>query len=216
MTPVFERSVLFLLKKLDLLSLVSLKRTGPLTEDGWFRSFRENACVDADGKPLPWMAYPAIEFLKGRIRRDMSVFEFGCGEGTLWWADRVREVVSVEHDKDWYERIAAKAPPNAELFHVVLEYEGAYSRKIADYTDRFDVVVIDGRDRVNCAKNCVGALRSDGVVIWDNSDREEYEAGYAHLYDHGFRKIGFTGFCPIVNLKTETGVFYRDANCLSI
>jgi hypothetical protein len=208
--------IAFLLKKLDLYSLCSLKRIGPLREDGWFRSFREEACVDADGNPLPWMTYPAIEFLGKRIRREMSVFEFGCGESTLWWASRVNEVVSVEHDKDWHGKIARRAPGNVSLFHIELAYGGAYSRKIMEYKERFDIVIIDGRDRVHCAMNSLKALKPDGIIVWDNSDRKEYEAGYAFLMEHGFRKIEFTGFTPMINMKSETGVFYREENCLGI
>ena len=211
-----NNSLLFLLNKLDLLSLYSLRKIGPLIEDGWFRSFRENRCVDAYGNSLPWMTYPAIDFLKKRIGKEMSVFEYGCGESTLWWSKMAKEVISVEHDKVWWENIAERIPENVNIFQIDLEYGGSYSSKISDYRDRFDIIVIDGRDRVNCARNCLGALKNDGVIIWDNSDREEYEPGYIFLYDNGFRKIAFAGFSPIVNIKSETGVFYREKNCLKI
>lgn len=213
---VINSSASFILKKMDLLSLFTLRKVGPLKEDGWFRSFRENRCVDADGNPLPWMTYPAIDFLKSRIGKEMSIFEYGCGESTLWWSKRVKEVISVEHDRVWYGNIAAKIPENVNLLQIDLEYGGRYSSIISDYRDCFDIIVIDGRDRVNCARNCLGALKKDGVIIWDNSDREEYNPGYIYLYDNGFRKIGFAGFCPIVNIKSETGVFYREKNCLMI
>lgn len=213
---IFKMPIESLLKKLDLLSLYSLKRIGPLKEDGWFRSYREGICVDSKGNPLPWMTYPAIEFLKKRIRRDMTVFEFGCGNSTLWWASRVKEVISVEHDKDWYEKISKKVPRNATLFHIDLEYGGAYSKKIKEYKDKFDIVVIDGRDRVNCVLNSCDALKADGVIIFDNSDRADYENAYRFLFDHGFRKIEFVGYAPVENIRAETGVFFRRINCIGI
>ena len=206
----------YLLKKLDLYSLFSLTRTGPLKEDGWFRSFREEACVDADGNPLPWMTYPAVEFLIKRIHAEMSVFEYGCGESTLWWSSRVKEVISVEHNKDWYEKIARRTPKNVNLLHIELEYGGAYSKKLMEYREKFDIVMIDGRDRVNCVVNSLEALKPCGVIVFDNSDRKEYEEGYRFLYEHGFRKIEFVGFAPIVNVKSETGIFFRTNNCLGI
>ncbi len=213
---IFEKPILFILKKLDLLSLYSLKRIGPLKEDGWFRSYKEDTCVDAEGNPLPWMTYPSIEFLKKRIRKDMVVFEYGCGESTLWWASRVKEVVSVEHDKDWFEKVSYKIPGNVKIFHIGLEDGGSYSRKIMEYRDKFDVVIIDGRDRVHCAMNSLEALKSDGIIIWDNSDREEYEEGYKFLISNEFKKIEFIGLVPIVNYKSETGIFYREKNCICI
>lgn len=162
------------------------------------------------------MTYPAIDFLKNRIGKGMSIFEYGCGESTLWWSTRVKEVISVEHDKVWYKNIAEKISENVNLLQIDLEYGGSYSGKISEYRDCFDIIVIDGRDRVNCARNCLGALKADGVIVFDNSDREEYKPGYNYLFDNGFRKIGFSGFSPMINIKSETGVFYREKNCLRI
>jgi len=208
--------VSYLMEKLDILSLYSLAKTGPLKEDGWFRSFHEKSSVDADGNPIPWLTYPAIEFLKRRIHPDMSLFEFGCGASTLWWAKRVKEVVSVEHVETWYNQITKRVPENVKLFHIPLDSNGAYSRKIKEFNNRFDIVVLDGHDRINCARNSLTALKEDGIFIWDNSDRNEYESGYNFLYKHGFRKIEFVGLVPIINFKSETAVFYRPKNCLGI
>lgn len=213
---IFQKAIILLLKKLDLYSLYSLKKIGPLKDDGWFRSFREEACVDADGNSLPWLTYPAIEFLKTRIQKEMSVFEYGAGESTLWWASRVKEIVSIEHNKEWHEKIARRIPENVSLMHIELDCGGAYSRKISEFNDRFDIVVIDGRDRVNCALNSLGALKPGGVIVFDNSDRIEYETAYRFLAQNGFRKIEFVGLSPIVNLKAETGIFFRTKNCLGI
>jgi hypothetical protein len=64
--------------------------------------------------------------------------------------------------------------------------------------------------------NSLEALKSDGIIIWDNSDREEYEDGYRFLFRNGFKKIAFVGLTPVVNVKSETGIFYREKNCLFI
>jgi len=208
--------VLYLMEKINILSLYSLAKTGPLKEDGWFRSFQEKSSVDADGNPVPWFTYPAIEFLKRRIHPDMSLFEYGCGSSTLWWSKRVNEIISVEHIEDWYNQIVTIIPGNVKLHHIELENDSAYSNKIKEYQNRFDIVVLDGSDRINCAINSLTALKEDGVLIWDNSDREEYESGYSFLYKNGFRKIEFVGLVPINNFKSETGIFYRSKNCLGI
>lgn len=54
---------------------------------------------------MPWMSFPAVDFLKKIIRPDMHVFEYGSGGSTLFWASRVQRVISVEHDRDWFERM---------------------------------------------------------------------------------------------------------------
>lgn len=208
--------IIALLKKLDLYSLYSLREYGPIKEDGWFRSFNEQASIDAEGNPLPWITYPAIDFLKNRITKEMSVFEYGSGGSTLWWASRVKNVVAVEHDMQWYEKVLNALPANVEIQYVKLEYGSAYCKTVAGYQGKFDIVVVDGRDRVNCVKNCLAALKSGGVVILDNSERHEYKEGKEYLLQHGFKSIEFSGMCPIVNLKSETSIFYRDNNILNI
>jgi precorrin-6B methylase 2 len=213
---IFTLPMISLLKKLDLYSSYSLRTSGPLKDDGWFRSFKEESSEDAAGNPIPWLTYPAIEFIQRRINKEMSVFEYGCGGSTLWWASRVKEVISIEHDKDWYQRILPTIPNNVMLEYVELEYGGKYSQQIFKYKCRFDIVVIDGRDRVNCGLNAINALKPGGVIVWDNSDQEEYEQGYQFLLNNGFKKIEFVGLAPIVNWKAETGIFYRQDNCLGL
>lgn len=208
--------IIYILKVLDIYWAISLRWSGPLKEDGWFRSFREGASIDLDGQPLPWMTYPAIEFLKRRVGKEMTVFEYGCGSGTLWWSSKVKEIVSVEHDKDWYQKILAVKPPNVTIYQIDLEPDGEYSKKITEFEDRFDIIIIDGRHRVNCARNSLKALKSDGVIIWDNSDRREYQEGYDFLLMNGFKKIEFVGMCPVENIKTETAIFYKNSNSLGI
>jgi precorrin-6B methylase 2 len=204
------------LEALGLYAGYTLTARGPLREDGWIRSLAEGVPVDVEGRPLPWINYPAIEFLARRARPDMSVFEYGCGHSTLWWAARVREVVACDHDRDWLERIRPRAPRNVTLRHVPLEYGGEYCRTAAADPGRYDIVVIDGRDRVNCARHAVTALKPGGVIVWDNTDREEYRPGIEALAAAGFRRIEFTGMPPGLNEKLETSVFYRDGNVLGL
>lgn len=205
-----------LLHLLDLHSLYSLRRGGLLLEDGWFRSYREQAPVDAAGAPLPWITYPAIEFIRRRVKPEMSVFEYGSGGSTTWWANQVSTVVSVEHDRPWFEKLQRNPHPRVKAYQIDLIYGGAYSRKILEFENCFDVVVIDGRDRVNCLKNCLTALRPTGVVVLDNSDRPEYAEGVNFLLANGFRKIEFVGLFPMTTHKGETAIFYRDKNVLGV
>jgi hypothetical protein len=78
------------------------------------------------------------------------------------------------------------------------------------------VILIDGRDRVNCARHCIACLASSGLIIWDNSDRDYYQEGYDYLRENGFRRIEFVGLPSIVNERGQTSIFYRDDNCFGI
>ncbi len=105
-----KRAVHFILKKLGLLSLYSLRRSGYLFDKGWFQSFRAKASVDRSGRPIPWMTYAFLDFLEPRLRGDFDVFEFGSGNSTHWWAARVRAVSSCEHDAEWFARVSEGVP----------------------------------------------------------------------------------------------------------
>lgn len=204
------------LKKFDFYSVYSLKHSGPLFEDGWFRSNREKSSVDANGEPIPWITYPALDFIRKRITANLTVFEYGSGGSTTWWANRVKNVISVEHDHEWYEKIKLIQRNNVKLRHINLIYGGEYSKSIREYGVHFDIVVVDGRDRVSCIKHCVDFLKPNGIIILDNSDRTEYADGITFLQGKGFRRIEFVGFCPIVNFKSETSIFYRSNNVFGI
>jgi hypothetical protein len=187
-----------------------------LEEIGWFRSSAIHMPVDAYGKSLPWYTYAAICFLENRLRQEMMVFEYGTGNSTLWWAERVASVITVEHDVTWYEYMKKLIPGNVEFKYCKLIDGEEYCHLVSKYDKQFSIVVIDGRDRVSCARNCLGALRDDGVIVWDNSDREEYSVGHQHLMDSGFRRLDFHGYGPINTHGWSTSIFYRKDNCLHI
>ena len=187
-----------------------------LRDLGWQRSIAIGAPVDRDGSALPWFTYASIFFLSKRIKPEMVVFEYGSGGSTIWWSRRLRRVVACEHDLAWLNSVKAKAPANVELLHRELTPEGAYAGAILGYARQFDIIVIDGRQRAQCAINSLGALKEDGVLIWDNSDRPRYREGIALLVGHGFKRLDFAGDGPINAFRSCTSIFYRNENCLGI
>lgn len=216
MKTFIRRILLAILARLDLISLYMLRTGSALSEDGWFRSFKEKASVDIHGAPIPWFTYPAFDFIRKRLSANMSVFEYGCGAGTLWWSTRVKDVVACEHDLEWYKKIAAESPVNVTIHRVDLVYGGEYSKVVTRYKSRFDIIVIDGRDRVNCAINCLSSLTAMGVIIFDDSDRKQYQDAYNFLVARGFKRIEFIGMGPGLIMKFETSIFYRAHNIFGI
>src|SRR5687767_14656423 len=97
------------------------------TENGWLESARTRRPITSDGKPIPWICYSAIDFLSSRVRRDWRVCEFGSGNSTLWWAERVASVVSVEHDRAWSAIVSPQLPASVEYI-LANEHDGSYER----------------------------------------------------------------------------------------
>jgi hypothetical protein len=93
---------------------------------------------------------------------------------------------------------------------------GEYQNEILNYNKVFDIIIIDGRERVQCSMNSLNALKENGVIIWDNSDRLKYAKGYNFLLSNGFKRIDFSGLGPINPHAWCTSIFYRVGNCLDI
>jgi Methyltransferase domain len=187
-----------------------------LRESGWIESRLTRSSVDADAQPIPWYRYTAIDFLQERACADQRIFEFGSGNSTLWWARRAKSVTAVEHDPGWAAKVREGIPENATLLEVPLEPDGEYCRTPQRTESLYEIIVIDGRDRVNCALQCLGSLTDDGVIVWDDSQRRRYRRGLDFLAEHGFRRLRFTGLGPIAPNNGETSVLYRPSNCFDI
>ena len=97
-----------------------------LHDVGWFKSVENNKPIDLLGNSIPWIAYPALEFIQARIKPGINIFEYGSGHSTIYWAKKGANVVSVEHDKLWYEKVKREmsAYENAKVYYHELVYGG--------------------------------------------------------------------------------------------
>lgn len=206
---------LFLKPKL-LRTLLFSSDNGYLVDTGWVNSFLKNEPVNKFGEPIPWLTYPAVKFISERLNPELTIFEYGSGNSTLFYSKHVKKVVSVEHNRFWYDRIKPRLPKNSEIRLVDIDYNGRYCKSITETGQKFNVVIIDAEDRINCIKNCLDNLTEDGVIILDDSEREEYLEGINFLLQKGFKKIDFSGISGgYMNHKTTT-IFYKNINCFNI
>lgn len=199
----------------NLLGLYFLKNNF-LKNKGWMESRYLFQPMNKKKKPIPWFTYSSIHFLNQKINNSMSVFEFGSGNSTIWFASKVKEVVSIEHDSKYFSEVKNKLLSFSNVDYRLAKLGKDYHQQVLNFNNKFDIIIIDGRERVQCAINCIQALKEDGVIIWDNSDRIEYIEGYDFLKDQGFKKIDFIGLGPISHSESQTTLFYRTENCFSI
>ncbi len=197
-------------------TMLSFSEKGYLDELGWFEAYDRKVPVDQDNNPIPWVTYSFIDFIKERLKKEHSVFEFGSGNSTYFYAKYAGTVVSVEHDKEWFDKIQGTKPENAELMFCELVPDGDYCRLPQKLEKTFDIIVVDGRDRVNCCRQAVKAVSETGVIVLDDSERESYKEGISFLKSRGFKELAFTGISPGLFYRKATSVFYRPENCLGI
>jgi len=191
-------------------------RKSYLHTTGWLKSLESGKPVDESGEPVPWMNYAVVSLLNLRLPRDGVMFEFGSGASTAYWSRRVARVHSVEYDQDWYERVRQNLPPNATLHYCAQDRDGAYCRSIAVPGVQFDIVLVDGRDRVNCVRESLAHLTPRGVVVLDDSSRERYQEAFAAMRQAGFSALPIAGLKPGGLGTDESTIFYRASNCLAL
>ena len=55
----------------------------------------------------PWITFAAQEWMASILSAEMRIFEYGSGGSTLYFATRVKQVISIEHDPAWHARVQA-------------------------------------------------------------------------------------------------------------
>lgn len=211
------KTIVKLLSEPKVLSaLLSQRDFGYLNEIGWFDSFKLKQSIDKNGKPIPWFSYPFIDFLTFRLTKDLYLFEFGSGNSTLFFADKVKTVISIEHNGEWYQKVNKTRPANVKLIFTKTDLSVDYLEYLSKLKEEIDIIIIDGLHRIECLKLSVEKLSERGVIILDDSERSEYKEGIEFVLQKGFRKIDFWGIAPTVLFKKCTTAFYKTNNCLKI
>ena len=178
---------------------------------GHFQSAKHGMSVDKNGQPIPWFSYPAIEYLNQLNLSDKTVFEYGSGNSSLYWAKVARQVISLEDNEKWYQIIKKSQPENLNLKLIVNPEE--FISEIKKY-DKFDIIIIDSEKietRFGAADIAPNYLKEGGFIILDNADW--YHDAAQLLREQKLIEVDFTGFAPIIGYTTTTSFFFhRDFN----
>ena len=168
------------------------------------------SCLDREGRPIPWYTYPAIEYLASLDLSGMKVLEYGSGNSSLWWAERCKELVSVENDRAWYENIKNSAPVEKPFSYLFETSEQPYVRQPC--LEGADIVIVDGVYRPRCIDWFIesekNAKTRAALLIFDNSDW--YPKTVARLRKAlNWIEVDFHGFGPINAYTWTTSIFFR-------
>jgi hypothetical protein len=175
---------------------------------GQWMSIKSSMAVDAQGNPIPWYTYSAIEYLNSFDFTAFNVFEFGSGNSSLYWSSRAKSVVSVEDNLDWFNIVKIKSKVNHALIYRADESD--YVNALAEQGRKFDIIVIDGNHRLKCTTEAINMIDPDGIILLDNSDRLiEKECGNL-LRVNGFIQMDFSGFGPINGYCWTTSIFLKN------
>ncbi len=153
----------------------------------------------------PWTSQASIRIFKKILNKDMIGLEYGSGNSTIFFSKYLKKVVSIEHDSAWFEIVKSKLTTHSiqnveyyfipkkdqtlnfhysffqdynlknDEFEIRKEYHDYFSEVLKYPDEYFDFIIIDGRARVECCLNSIPKLRTGGIFVLDNSDRERYK-----------------------------------------
>lgn len=172
--------------------------------------------VKVDKEVRPLMPDSFIDWLEPRLTKQMRVFEWGSGNGSLWLSRRVGFLVSVEHHIHFNRAMRPILPPNSRLIYIPLSSLDQYPKFIRHFHRKLDIIIVDGMERDKCIHEAVNHLAEGGCIILDNSDSEAFE-GQRWLTSQGFSSITLRGkYRWTEDVPHDTTVFFKDGNCLGI
>lgn len=181
---------------------------------GWLNSFHQKQSLDENNQPVFWYSHSAIHFLKSRLQKHFSVFEYGSGNSTLCYAKYCARVVAIESDENWFEKMQSKIPQNVTL--ILQKNLVKFPEEIKNFADKFDIICIDSKERIRCLKACLNNISSNGIIIFDDMERGIYDIHLDFLKIEGFKRLDFFGSSPINTTAKITSIFYRYDNVLGL
>lgn len=195
-----------------------LVKTGLLAEWGLPQD-KKDFFVDENGEVNPWLAMSVIEMLKEKVTKEHRVFEWGAGNSTLFWSQKVKSVTSVELDEAWCDAVRERVGDNAVIKYINYNDNPlGFSKAILEEETLFDIILIDGLyDRDLCAEAAVERIKENGIIIVDNTDVEEYKGAVRFLEKQGFYHLKLTGLIyGWAGHNGTTSLFYKKENFMKI
>jgi predicted O-methyltransferase YrrM len=140
---------------------------------------------------MPYMNESEIVHLMKYIDRETSLLEIGGGGSTIFLSKFVKRLVTVEHNKqyatelfkilgtirdNWTLHIAEPNFPQQHPFQPAQPGQfDRYINHIRSLDEVFDVILVDGRDRVRSVEASLSKLKIDGyMIIHDFWNRPKY------------------------------------------
>ena len=175
---------------------------------GWLKSWWYNKPIDNEKQPLPWITYPAIDFIKQFDFEHSRIFEWGSGNSTMWWSKRCKEIVSVESNANWYNLMKDKLPGNVKYLTCSIDLKEEMNLFL-DSEGMYDVIVVDhnGTFRRECCRIAPQKLNEGGLILLDNSDQCLFAT--EELRKSGFQQIDFAGIAPSCSYAQTTSIFFK-------
>ena len=143
----------------------------------------------------PWMLSKETIIIEEILKKKKPkmCLEWGSGGSTLHFSRYLENgvsFISIEHNKQWFDRIRQRVIENnkIKLYHAPPKkspwIDDHHLGSLSDFRDyvefpkkfnqKFDFILVDGRARKACMILAINLLKTDGVVILHDANREYY------------------------------------------
>jgi len=114
---------------------------------------------------FPYYTHEFLDILQTWDITEWKVFEYGGGDSSLWWRDKVKQCISVDTNEKWANDRQLILEQNKEKF---INYP---INNINETNELFDCIIIDGEPldwRDLCTNVALQCIKPGGVLIIDN------------------------------------------------
>ncbi|WP_108879563.1 class I SAM-dependent methyltransferase [Anderseniella sp. Alg231-50] len=173
---------------------------------GWF--FKPKPWPLAEGRP--WMCRPAVNQLEKLVVPGMRILEWGSGGSTVFFAERGAQVTCIEHDPVWARLVRwelARRNLNAQVNINQIDLAADYVDRVEHLEGSFDLVIVDGRRRVECVSKVHSRVVPAGWLVLDDSDRQAYLPAVEQLA--GWHKLVLKGPRPHTKDDPQTTMWQK-------
>lgn len=175
----------------------------------------------------PWLTASMVRILESWLRPEDRGIEWGSGRSTIWFAERVASLVSVEHDANWYRSVSDELRKRQlnNVHYFLCESEEDYKR-VADTMalESLDFCLVDGEARDDCALAALSLLKPGGIVIVDNLNfylptqsrspfsRRPWQGCYTPKWERFHQSVGGWRHVSTTNGVFDTGLWVKPAS----
>jgi len=150
-------------------------------------------CRIVDGRVILWkdLFFNYIELLIKYLRlvKPKRILEWGPGQSTKIMLQECpnAQIICCENKKGWFEKYQRELGDKVRFIYVDAPDNNRQDNRWTAYTDpavkgKFDLIFVDGRERVRCLQTAFKRLKPNGIVLLHDANRTYYEEGI-RLFD---------------------------------
>lgn len=138
---------------------------------------------------IPLMHKFEYEFISKFLDINDILLEWGSGNSTLYFSEKVNKLISIEHDLYYYNIIKNLISfydiSNIDIYHIPANSPTPSPCRYEQFKDyiefvdkknfKFNKVLIDGRARKYCAKSILNLIDENCIVMIHDFNRTDYQ-----------------------------------------